>query len=459
LGKNAMSEVQRVVDIVSRLPNDLTRYGFLMHLLRFDEALFFAAVRSNVPFIMPLIYTPLVGEACVHYSDLKVPPRGLIIGIDKAGSVRDVLRSHPAPEVDVIVVTDGGRILGLGDLGANGHGIPVGKLILYSACGGVHPSRCLPVTLDVGCDTESVTSNPSYIGLKHKRVNGKRYADFVDEFMQAVAERFGVNCLVQFEDFGNDNALSLLTKYRNDYCCFNDDIQGTAAVALAGLFSAIRVDGVEKLMSKHRFLFLGAGSAGLGIASLIVLDLVQKGMPRADAARCCWFFDSRGLVYKGRDHVSPAKADFAHEIDAELRSVAEEVGGDGFEAIVKKLKPTGIIGVSTVAGAFTSGVLRAMAAVNNEQSNNKRPIVFALSNPVSKSECTAEEAYAETDGRAVFASGSPFSPITLLDGSVRVPGQVCLKPILSFWVTKQICCFRKREIEHGIRVGLRRRTE
>jgi malate dehydrogenase (oxaloacetate-decarboxylating)(NADP+) len=246
-----------------------------------------------------------------------------------------------------------------------------------------------------------------------ERVRGEAYDAFVDEFMVAVVDVFGHHCLIQHEDFANANAQRFLDKYRDRVLQFNDDVQGTAAVALAGIFSALRVKGVQSALRDHKFLFLGAGSAGIGIGSLIALELMRGGMSEEEAHRSCYFVDSKGLVYAGRDHISADKAPFAHEVSDELRAAA----GSGFEAIVKALKPTGIVGVSTIYGAFTPGVLKAMAAAN------ERPIVFALSNPLTKCECSAEEAYVETNGRAIFASGSPFDPLTLADGSRRVPGQ------------------------------------
>lgn len=408
------SEVDRLRNIVLNLPDGLQRYTFLMSMLHYDKNLFLATLRSDLPELLPLIYTPLVGDACKSYSVLNVPPRGLRIGINQAGSIRKIFQDYPEKNISVIVVTDGERILGLGDLGANGHGIPVGKLLIYSAAGGIPPEKCLPITLDVGCNTSAVRDDPHYIGLKQSRVRGDEYLKFLDEFTTAVVDCYGSHCLLQFEDFAKSTALTLLERYRHKMCTFNDDIQGTAAVALAGLLSALRIPGVNTHLIDHRFLFLGAGSAGIGIASLIVLELVRLGVPEDVARKCCWFVDSNGLIYRDRnDSISEAKAPFAHDVDEDLRKASSE----GFEAIVQRLKPTGLIGVSTSKGAFTATVLRSMASFN------AKPIVFALSNPLTKAECTAEEAYIHTNGSAIFASGSPFQPVTLRDGSVRVPGQ------------------------------------
>lgn len=390
----------------------IVRYEALMHVLERDEALFFATAQAHLRDILPMIYTPAVGTACLNYSRLNIAPRGLWIGIDRAGSIDDIL-ADCTPDAQVIVVTDGERILGLGDLAANGHGIPVGKLLLYSACGGVDPARCLPVTLDVGCDNEKIREDPFYIGLRQPRVRGEKYDAFIEEFMRAAVKRFGPQVLIQFEDFGNANALRLLNMYKNKYCSFNDDIQGTAAVALAGVLSALRMKDVPSKLSEHRFLFLGAGSAGIGIADLIVQEAVTRGITLEDARRLCYFVDSRGLVYNGRENISSAKAPFAHDVDDDVKMVAK----DGLAALVRTLKPTALIGVSTIFGAFNEDVLREMCALQS------RPLIFALSNPTSKAECTAEEAYAASNGLAVFASGSPFDPVTMPGGKTLVPGQ------------------------------------
>lgn len=411
--RSLQHEIHRVLQALSDLPNSLSRYQFLMHVLANDEQLFFAAVQTNVRRLLPIIYTPTVGEACQRYSDLHIPLRGLWIGIDQRGRIDQVLSNWPERNVKAIVVSDCERILGLGDLGANGMGIPVGKLLLYSACGGIRPEHCLPIVLDVGCNNPSIRDNDNYIGLDQDRATGDEYDDFVEEFMTAAVERFGKSCLIQFEDFGNANALRLLDKYRNRICSFNDDIQGTAAVGLAGILSALRVEDVRHTLSEHKFLFLGAGSAGIGIARLIVLALKREGMAEEDAKKKCWFVDSRGLVYDGRANVSSAKRDFAHKVDDDVALV----GNKGLLPLVKVLRPTALIGVSTIAGSFTEEVIREMAHIN------KRPIIFALSNPTSKAECTAEDAYKNSNGRAIYASGSPFAPVKLQDGRTMVPGQ------------------------------------
>jgi malate dehydrogenase (oxaloacetate-decarboxylating)(NADP+) len=396
------AQAARVMTNLRRLPNDLEKYVALNALHDRNEMLFFRIVCDNIDEIQPLIYTPTVGLACQKFGHIFQRPRGLFISANDRGRIAKLLANWPYP-AKLIVVTDGERILGLGDLGANGMGIPVGKLSLYSACAGVHPNLCLPVMLDVGTNNEELLKDPYYVGLRRKRLTGAAYYKFVDEFMTAARKAFpGV--LIQFEDFANHSAFDLLHKYRDKYCTFNDDIQGTAAVALAGLFSALRVTGGK--LSEQALLFLGAGEAATGIADLVVSAMMAEGLTEAEARRRNWLVDSRGLVVKSREGLSAHKLPYAHE-HAQI--------GD-FLSAIQTLKPTAIIGVAAVGGTFTPEVLRTMAEIN------ERPIVFALSNPTSKAECSAEEAYRYTDGRALFACGSPYDPVTL-DGKTFVPRQ------------------------------------
>ncbi|MGA0033252.1 MAG: NAD-dependent malic enzyme, partial [Burkholderiales bacterium] len=329
-------------------------------------------------------------------------PRGMFIGINDRGNIANVLRNWPY-EAGIIVVTDGERILGLGDLGANGMGIPVGKLSLYTACAGIHPRLCLPVTLDVGCNNDELRNDPFYVGLRQKRFTGKAYDEFIEEFITAAQEVFpGV--VIQFEDFANHNAFRLLEQYRTRVPSFNDDIQGTAAVALAGIFSALRVTGAK--LTDQRVLFFGAGEAATGIADLIASAMQAQGMSAADAKKTCWLVDSKGLVVKSRTDLAHHKLGYAHDHPPVT----------DFLAAIRTLKPTAIIGVAAVGGTFTREVIEEMAKLN------ERPIIFALSNPTSKAECTAEEAYKWSSGRALYACGSPFDPVTL-NGQTFVPRQ------------------------------------
>lgn len=396
------AQAERVLTNLRSLPDDLQKYIVLNALHDRNETLFFRVVCDNIDEIQPLIYTPTVGLACQRFGHIFQRPRGLFIGANDRGKIAELVSNWPYP-AKLIVVTDGERILGLGDLGANGMGIPVGKLSLYSACAGIRPEYCLPVTLDVGTNNETLLNDPYYIGLRQKRLSGNAYDEFVDEFITAARKVFpGV--LIQFEDFANHSAFRLLHKYRDKICTFNDDIQGTAAVALAGLFSALRVGGGRLIDQK--LLFLGAGEAATGIADLVVSAMVAQGASEADALRRNWLVDSRGLVVKDRAGLTQHKLRYAHD-HAPI--------GD-FLTAIETLKPTVIIGVAAVGGAFTPEVLKAMARIN------QRPIVFALSNPTSKAECSAEEAYRHTEGRALFACGSPYDPVEF-DGKTFVPRQ------------------------------------
>jgi malate dehydrogenase (oxaloacetate-decarboxylating)(NADP+) len=395
-------QAERFLSTFRKLTDPLDKFVALNALHDRNEDLFFSILVDHIDQMQPIVYTPIVGLACQKFGQVFQRPRGMFISIKDRGNIANVLRNWPY-DAGIIVVTDGERILGLGDLGAHGMGIPVGKLSLYTACAGIHPRLCLPVTLDVGCNNDEVRNDPFYVGLRQKRVTGKEYDDFVEEFITAAQEVFpGV--VIQFEDFANHNAFRLLEKYRDRVASFNDDIQGTAAVALAGIFSALRITG-EKL-TDQRIVFLGAGEAATGIADLIASAMMAQGMTLAEARKTCWLVDSKGLVVKSRTDLAHHKLNYAHE----HAPVGDLLGA------VKALKPTAIIGVSAVGGTFTKEVLEEMATLN------KRPIVFALSNPTSQAECTAEEAYRHTGGRALFACGSPFDPVTL-NGQTFVPRQ------------------------------------
>lgn len=395
-------QAARFLANMRRMPTDLDKFVALNALHDRNETLFFRVVCDNIDEIQPLIYTPTVGLACQRFGHIFERPRGMYISIKDRGQIAQVLRNWPHA-AKLIVVTDGERILGLGDLGSNGMGIPVGKLSLYTACAGIDPSGCLPVTLDVGTNNEDLLADPFYVGLRQHRVRGADYDAFVDEFMTAARDVFpGV--VIQFEDFANHQAFALLHKYRDHACVFNDDIQGTAAVALAGVLSALRVTGSK--LTEQTLLFLGAGEAATGIADLVVAAMVAEGASETEARRRIWLVDSRGLVVAGRDHLNAEKQRYAHP---------HAPVGD-FLSAIKALRPTGIIGVAASGGAFTAEVLGTMAELN------QRPIVFALSNPTSKSECTAEQAYHYTMGRALFACGSPFAPVSI-DDALHVPRQ------------------------------------
>jgi malate dehydrogenase (oxaloacetate-decarboxylating)(NADP+) len=395
-------QVARFMTNLRGLPNDLEKYVALNSLHDRNEALFFRVVCDNIDEIQPLIYTPTVGLACQRFGLIFQRPRGMFICANDRGRIAELLANWPYP-AKLIVVTDGERILGLGDLGAHGMGIPVGKLSLYSACAGIHPEYCLPVMLDVGTNNEDFLNDRYYIGLRQKRLSGAAYDEFVDEFITAAREAFP-GALIQFEDFANHSAFRLLHKYRDEINVFNDDIQGTAAVALAGLFSALRGNGGK--LADQKVLFLGAGEAATGIADLVISAMMAEGVSEAEALTRNWLVDSRGLVVKNRAGLTDHKLRYAHD---------HAPVGD-FLTAIRALRPTAIIGVAAVGGAFTPEVLQTMAEMN------ERPIVFALSNPTSKAECSAEEAYRHTGGRALFACGSPYDPVRL-DGKTFVPRQ------------------------------------
>lgn len=396
-------QVMRVLENVRGKPSDLERYVALISLQDRNETLFYRVLADHLEEMMPIIYTPTVGKACQQFAHIFRRPRGLYISADDKGRIAQLLRNWPHEDPRIIVVTDGERILGLGDLGADGMGIPIGKLSLYTACAGIHPTWCLPITLDVGTENEALLADPFYIGLQRRRLRGAPYDELIEEFVTAAQTVFR-HAIIQFEDFANANAFRLLAKYRERICTFDDDIQGTGAVALAGLLSALRVTGGK--LGERNVLFLGAGEAGIGIANLMVAEMMHQGLSDPEARRRCWFVDSKGLVVESRTDLVAHKRPYAH---------AHGFTRD-FLSAVQALRPAAIIGVSGVPATFTRPVVEAMAACN------ERPIIFALSNPTSQAECTAEQAYTWTEGRAIFASGSPFAPVECR-GRTYTPGQ------------------------------------
>ncbi len=396
-------QVQRALENLRRKTSGLEKYIFLTSLQERNETLFYRLVIDHLEEALPLIYTPTVGQACQEYGHIFRRPMGMYITKNDRGCISEILANWPCQDVRVIVVTDGERILGLGDLGSDGMGIPVGKLSLYVACAGIHPSQCLPIMLDVGTNNEALLNDPLYIGLPENRLRGVVYDKLVEELINAVQARWP-KALIQLEDFGNSNAFRLLNLYRSRACLFDDDIQGTASVVLAGLYSAMRI--TSGLLRDQRFLFFGAGEAGIGIGNLIVSALVKEGMSLTDARHACWFFDSKGLVVQSRSDLAEHKQPYAHE-HAPISDLLQAI---------ETLQPTTLIGVAGIPRTFTQPVLEAMARLNSQ------PIILALSNPTSQSECTAEQAYLWTNGRAIFASGSPFDPVTL-QGKTFVPGQ------------------------------------
>src|SRR6266403_4487957 len=396
-------QVARRHDEIARLENDLLKYLVLSDLQARNETLYYAVLMSDPATYMPIVYTPTVGEACQKFGHIFRGPRGIYLPISAHGRLKELLSNWPGKDVRFIVVTDGERILGLGDLGAGGMGIPIGKLALYTACAGVPPQYCLPVVLDVGTNNTALLDDPLYLGLRQNRVRGAEYMDFVDEFVEAVQVLYP-KCCIQWEDFANLNAVPILARYRDKVCTYNDDIQGTAGVALAGILAASRITGTK--LTDQRLLFLGGGSAGTGIAELISLAMAREGLDITEARRRNALFDINGLLVSSRADLADFQKPFAQE--------RPPIGT--FVEAVKALRPTAIIGVSAVPKLFTHDIIEAMAAIN------ERPIIFPYSNPTSRSECSAEEAYRWSEGRAIFASGSPFPPVEI-DGRTFVPNQ------------------------------------
>jgi malate dehydrogenase (oxaloacetate-decarboxylating)(NADP+) len=394
--------VDRVMENLERLPRDIDKYMLLSLVQERNEGLYYQTVIDHIERILPIIYTPTVGEACREFSHIARDPKGFFITPDDRGNIRRILRNWPARNIRVIVVTDGQRILGLGDLGANGMGIPVGKLALYTACAGIDPQACLPVALDVGTNNEALLNDALYLGYPRKRLEGKAYFALVDEFVTAVQSVYP-DALIQFEDFLTPNAYALLRKYRDRVLCFNDDIQGTAAVSLAGVYSSTRITGLP--FKDLRIMFLGAGSAATGIADLMTTAFVDEGLSADEARRHLWFVDVNGLVVKSRTDLMEHNIPYAHD----FRPMP-------FLDAIDAIRPHVLVGATGAPGTFTRAVIERMSAIN------ERPAIFALSNPTSKAECTAEQAYAWSQGRAIFASGSPFGEVTY-EGRVLRPGQ------------------------------------
>uniref|UniRef100_A0A5K3F190 Malic enzyme n=1 Tax=Mesocestoides corti TaxID=53468 RepID=A0A5K3F190_MESCO len=402
-------QVQSVLTNLYALEDDLGRYNTLMSLQDRNEKLFYKTVRSNLEYLIPLIYTPTVGKACLNYGMILRRPRGLYITINDKGHVRSILRNWPEKRVKAVVMTDGERILGLGDLGAQGMGIPIGKCALYTALGGVDPRACLPLMIDVGTNNESLLENEFYLGLRQKRIGTEQYYELMDEVMESLVDLYGPNVSIQFEDLANKNGFAFLERYGKDYIVFNDDIQGSAAaVALAGLISSTRI--TKTSLSDNKYLLYGAGAAGTGIANILVAAMKDEGASDAQARSRIYMMDSKGLLVKSR----PGGVVESHK----MPFVRDDVGHvERLSDAITQIRPSVLIGAAAVPGAFTRDILNMMATIN------KRPVIFALSNPTEKAECTAEAAFKSTECRCIFVSGSPFPEIRLPSGQEFYPSQ------------------------------------
>jgi malate dehydrogenase (oxaloacetate-decarboxylating)(NADP+) len=393
----------RVLQHLGHKPTDLERYIYLIGLLDRNETLFYRVLMADPARFLPIVYDPTVGEACLKFGHIYRRPRGLYLSMKHKGHVRDVLRNWPRKDVRFLCVSTGERILGLGDLGANGMGIPIGKLQLYTACAGVPPDGLLPLLLDCGTNNHELLDDPLYLGLRQPRPSTEELDAFVDEFVQAVQEVFP-GCCIHFEDWKGADALRLLAKYKDRVLCYNDDVQGTGSVTVAGLYSALRITGGK--LRDQRILFLGAGSAGIGIADTIASAMTLDGLTESEARDRVWLFDALGLIEPSRKDLNASQHRYAHRLPPSHR----------FVETIKTVKPTAIIGVSTKAKAFDRDVIEAMSRLN------ERPIIFALSNPTDHAECTPEEAYGWSNGKAVYAAGVQFPPVAR-EGKTLLPGQ------------------------------------
>ena len=396
-------QVRRVMQQLGYKNTDLERFIYLSNLIDNDETLFYRVIMSDPVRFLPIVYDPTIAEVCLKFGHIFRRPRGMYLSITRKGHVKDILRNWPVKDVRVICVTDGGRILGLGDLGANGMGIPIGKLQLYTAVAGVPPQGLLPLYLDAGTNNETLLNDPLYLGLRQSRPKTEELYAFVDEFVDAVQEVFPL-CCIHFEDWTGTDAINLLARYRERVCCYNDDIQGTAGIALAGIVSALKVTGGQ--LKDQRILFLGAGSAGIGIANLLVTAMKLEGLSLQDAQAQISMFDVNGLLEPSRKDITDAQRPYAHPHEPTKDLVTA----------IKSIKPNAIIGVSTVGKTFNQQVVEAMSQINS------RPIIFALSNPTEHAECSAEEAYKWSKGKALYAAGVQFPPVQY-EGQTLLPGQ------------------------------------
>ena len=401
----------RAYEAFSTKNTDLGRHIYLRQLQDSNETLFYRLMFDHIEEMMPIVYTPTVGLACQQFSHIYRRPRGLIVSYPLRDSIVEVLRNRPNAEVDVIVVTDGERILGLGDQGVGGLGIPIGKLSLYSLIGGIHPSRTLPIVLDVGTNNQERLNDPEYLGWRHERVRGQEYLDFVDRFVQAVKQELPQTCL-QWEDFATPNARPLLVRYQNELLTFNDDVQGTAAVVLGAVVGASKVAG--KSIKEHQIVFVGAGSAAIGVADYLRVAMVEEGLSENDARARFWIVDKDGLLHSDRRDLSEEQKTYARARNEIADWPRDQHGQVDLAEVISKVDATVLIGLSTVKGIFTESIVREMAG------KTERPIIFPLSNPTSRSEAEPSDLLAWTEGRALVATGSPFAPVKYGGKSIEI---------------------------------------
>jgi len=404
-------QLQRTYESFQAKPNDLEKFIYLTSLHDRNETLFFRLVLDHIDEMMPIVYTPVVGEACQKFSHIYRRGRGIYVSYDRRDKIEKILSNYHTADPSVIVVTDGERILGLGDQGAGGMGIPIGKLCLYTLCAGVSPYSTIPITLDVGTDNEDRLRDPLYLGLRQNRVRGEQYQRFVDSFVTAV-KRIYPTVLLQWEDFLKENALTQLQRHRDTLCSFNDDVQGTAGIVLAGVLGALKITGLP--LSDQRLMFAGAGASAQGIANLFVSALVDQGLTREEAQHRVWMVDSRGLVARGRQGLEEFKRTYARTAGEVESYSCEDPAHISLAEAVANARPTILIGSSASPGLFTREVVEATSRCN------QRPIIFPLSNPTSKAECTPEQAIEWSGGRAIVASGSPFPPVEYNGRTYRI---------------------------------------
>lgn len=432
-------QVARVYEEYQQKGTDLERHIFLRALQDRNETLFYRLLQDHITEMMPIIYTPVVGDACLHFSHIYRQARGLFISYPEQDDIGTILGNVPYPNVEIIVVTDGERILGLGDQGAGGMGIPVGKLSLYSLCGGIHPATTLPILLDVGTDNWEALADPLYIGWRHERLRGKEYDGFVEAFVQGVMRKFP-SVLLQWEDFAQPNARRLLDRYRDRLCTFNDDIQGTAAVTLAGLLAAVRVTGTK--LGGQRVVVVGAGSAGTGISDQIAAAMVDEGLSEPEARSKFWLIDRQGLIHAGLSELQPSQQRYAQPLERLTGWTRDREGLVPLEEVITRVRPTVLIGVSGQPGAFTERIVRAMGR------HVERPIIFPLSNPTSRCEAAPADLVAWTNGKALIATGSPFPDVPWQGRTIRI-GQ-CNNSFVFPGVGLGVIAARARRVTDGM---------